>query len=111
MEITSRQAGDVLVTTLKGRMDALTAPEFDGWFSARLQAGENRLVLDLSGLAYISSAGLRSLLAVAKRIKAAVGAVVLCGLTGTVAEVFQMSGFMAIFTVVATSEEALIEMG
>lgn len=111
MDIESRQHGSVIVATLKGRMDAVTAPEFDAWFTARIQAGENRLVLDMAGLDYISSAGLRSLLAAAKRVKAVVGAIVLCGLTGTVAEVFKMSGFMAIFTVAATSEEALSAMG
>ena len=111
MNIESSLAGGVLVATLKDRMDALTAPEFDTWFSARMQAGETRLVLDLAGLDYISSAGLRSLLAVAKRIKAVGGAVVLCGLRGTVAEVFKMSGFTAIFTVVDSSEEALSAMG
>jgi anti-sigma B factor antagonist len=111
MDIESRMAGGTLVATLKGRMDAVTAPEFDAWFSARVQAGENRLVLDMAALDYISSAGLRSLLAAAKRIKTTAGAIVLCGLTGAVAEVFKMSGFMAIFTVVPTSEEALIAMG
>jgi anti-sigma B factor antagonist len=111
MDIESRLDGGVVVATLKGRMDALTAPEFDSWFSARVQAGENRLVLDMGGLGYISSAGLRSLLAAAKRIKADTGTIVLCGLTGAVVEVFKLSGFMAIFTVVATSEEALSAMG
>jgi len=111
MNIESRQSGNVVVATLKGRMDAVTAPEFDSWFSVRMQAGEHRLVLDMAELDYISSAGLRSLLAAAKQIKAAAGAVVLCGLAGTVAEVFKMSGFTAIFTVVATPEEALSAMG
>lgn len=111
MNIESRQSGNVVVATLKGRMDAVTAPEFDSWFSARMQAGEHRLVLDMAELDYISSAGLRSLLAAAKQIKAAAGTVVLCGLSGTVAEVFTMSGFMAIFTVAATPEEALSAMG
>ena len=111
MTIESMLNGDVLVATLKGRMDAVTAPEFDAWFSARMQAGEKRLVLDMAGLDYISSAGLRSLLSAAKKLKAADGAVVLCGLSGTVAEVFAMSGFMAIFTVVATTAEAMSAMG
>jgi anti-sigma B factor antagonist len=111
MNIETTHDGGILVATLNGRMDAVTAPEFDAWFSTHLQAGENRLILDMSGLDYISSAGLRSLLAAAKKIKASGGAVVLCGLSGTVAEVFTMSGFMAIFTVVATRSEAVNAMG
>jgi anti-sigma B factor antagonist len=111
MNIESSLSGDVVVAVLKGRMDAVTAPEFDAWFGARMQAGENRLVLDLVGLDYISSAGLRSLLSAAKKIKTVGGKIVLCGLGGTVSEVFSMSGFMAIFTVVATPAEALSAMG
>lgn len=107
MEISLRQEANAVVGSLKGRLDAVSAPEFDSWFAARLQAGEHRLVLDLSGLEYISSAGLRSLLASAKQIKAVQGSVVLSGLAGTVEEVFRMSGFLTIFKVTATPEEAL----
>lgn len=111
MNIESTLTGNVIVAALKGRMDAVTAPDFDTWLGDRMQAGENRLVLDMAGLDYISSAGLRSLLSAAKKLKAVGGKIILCGLSGTVAEVFSMSGFMAIFTVVATSAEALSEMG
>lgn len=111
MEISLRQESNAVVGGLKGRLDAVTAPEFDSWFAARLQAGEQRLVLDMAGLEYISSAGLRSLLAAAKQIKTVQGAVVLCGLSGTVAEVFKMSGFLTIFKVMDTPEEALGALG
>lgn len=111
MNIESTLTGNVIVAALKGRMDAVTAPDFDIWLGDRMQAGENRLVLDMTGLDYISSAGLRSLLSAAKKLKAVGGKIVLCGLGGTVAEVFSMSGFMAIFTVVATPAEALSAMG
>ena len=111
MEIMLRREPDAVVGSLKGRLDAVTAPEFDSWFAGRLQAGEHRLVLDMAGLEYISSAGLRSLLAAAKQIKAAQGAVALCGLSGTVAEVFRMSGFLTIFKVTDTPEEALGALG
>lgn len=111
MNIESRLEGSILVAALKGRMDAVTAPEFDAWFNARMQAGENRLILDMAGLDYISSAGLRSLLAAAKQIKTTCGSVVLCGLSGTVAEVFKMSGFMSIFAVVDTPQDAVRAMG
>lgn len=111
MNIESRLDRSAVVATLNGRMDAVTAPEFDAWFNERIQAGEHRLVIDMAGLDYISSAGLRSLLAAARRIKAVSGAIALCGLTGTVAEVFSISGFMTVFTVTVTAEEALSAMG
>lgn len=111
MNIGTKLVGDKLIATLSGRLDSLTAPEFDAWFGDRLAAGDNRLILDLTALNYISSAGLRSLLAAAKQSKTVSGKIVLCGLSGTVAEVFTMSGFLTIFTVVATPEEALRAMG
>lgn len=111
MEISVKRESGVVVGSLAGRLDAVTAPEFDKWFAERLQAGENRLALDMSGLEYISSAGLRSLLAAAKQIKASGGAIVLCGLSGTVEEVFKMSGFLSIFSVKESPAEAVIALG
>ncbi len=107
MEITSRNENGVVVAGLAGRMDAVSAPVFDAWLAERLQAKEQRLVLDMSALEYISSAGLRSLLAAAKQLKAVGGAVVLCSISGTVEEVFRMSGFLAIFKVAGSAAEAV----
>lgn len=78
------------VVAVSGRLDAMTAPEFERG-CADYSAG--RLVLDLSDLEYISSAGLRSILTLAKRLKASGGTLALCGLNGLVQEVFTVSGF------------------
>lgn len=107
MEITARNEKDVVVASLNGRMDAVSAPQFDAWLSERLQASQNKIVLDMSGLEYISSAGLRSLLAAAKQLKAVGGTVVLSSISGTVEEVFRMSGFLAIFKVSPSTSEAV----
>ncbi len=107
MEITTRNENDVVVAGLNGRMDAVSAPVFDAWLAERIQAKQYKMVLDMSGLEYISSAGLRSLLAAAKQLKAVGGSVVLTGISGTVEEVFRMSGFLAIFKVAPTAAEAL----
>lgn len=111
MEIVVNRESNALIGVLQGRMDAVTTADFDRWFAERIDAGEQRLVLDMSGLEYISSAGLRSLLAAAKKIKAVGGALALCGLSGTVAEVFRMSGFLTIFTVRDSSAEAVLALG
>jgi len=65
------------------------------------------VVVDFTALDYISSAGLRVLLGTAKRLSGAGGAQHLCGLTETVREVFQISGFSTILAVFATEAEAL----
>jgi anti-anti-sigma factor len=107
MEFTNSKIGNFLVLAVKGRMDALSAQQFEDEFARRLAAGEKRFVVDLSGLDYISSAGLRSILTASKRLKAENGDLAFCGLTGIVAQVFTVSGFLKILPVFATREEAL----
>jgi anti-anti-sigma factor len=107
MEFTGEKSGAFLVVMVSGRMDTLTAPEFEAQTAKWLADGETRLVLDLSQLAYISSAGLRSILAAAKQLKAKGGDLAFCGLAGLVAEVFAVSGFAKLLPVFATREEAL----
>jgi|APHig6443717497_1056834.scaffolds.fasta_scaffold464577_1 anti-anti-sigma factor len=111
MQITTTTKNDTTIATLAGRMDAMTTTEFDRWFAEQQAAGNNRFVLDLQGLDYISSAGLRSLLAAAKQMKARNGSLLLCGLSGTVEEVFKMSGFLTIFQSFSSVEDALQASG
>lgn len=96
MQITMTIRDEATVATLAGRMDAMTTAEFDRWLAEQMTAGTTRCVLDLKGLDYISSAGLRSLLSAAKQLKAKNGLLLISGLTGTVEEVFRMSGFLTI---------------
>ncbi len=107
MKIEMTKHGEIVVAHLEGRMDSSTAAEFDTWFGNRIQSQEARLVLGMSKLEYISSAGLRSLLAAAKRVKVASGGIVLCGVSGTVLEVIKVSGFQKIFVIKETVEEAV----
>lgn len=107
MDFTRTNHGERLLLAVSGRMDALSAGEFETECDARLAAGEKRLVVDLSGLEYISSAGLRSILASAKKIKAQGGELAFCALAGIVAEVFAVSGFAKLLPVFPTREEAL----
>jgi len=95
------------VLAVLGRMDTLTAPEFEAKCAACAAEGTTRIVVDLSGLEYISSAGLRGILSSAKKLKALGGGLSFCGLSGMVAEVFTMSGFIKLLPVFATRQEAL----
>ena len=88
----SKQECGVLVT-LVGRMDAVTAPQFEQACDPWIKAGEKYIVADLSRLEYISSMGLGSLLSVAKKLQPAGGKLAVCGLAGMVKEVFRLSGF------------------
>lgn len=99
-----RDTGTLLLVS--GRMDAVTAPEFERGCLEITDGGEKLLVVDLAGLEYISSAGLRSIIASAKKMKPAGASMVFCGLSGMVEEVFQVSGLQAMFTIAATADEA-----
>jgi anti-anti-sigma factor len=72
-----------------------------------IDQGEKRLVIDCAGLDFISSAGLRSLLLAVKKMKAAGGAIALAALQPNVKEVFDISGFSALFTIHGSKADAL----
>lgn len=99
MEFDSKKEADGTVISITGRMDAMTAPDIENRLTELVNAGEKKLVVDLQGLSYISSAGLRSLLATAKKLKTTQGRMVFANLGGHVTEVFRISGFYSLFTV------------
>lgn len=103
-----KRTDDAVVVRLSGRLDGASAPELEARCTELVGAAVRILVLDLAAVTYISSAGLRVILVVAKRVKAAAGRCVLCGLTGMVAEVVDMAGFRAIISVTGTVAEALV---
>ena len=99
MEFAQESAGDVAIAKLAGRLDSSSAPSAEEQLT-RLVSGETpRLVIDLSQLDYISSAGLRVLLLVARKVQQANGKLALFGLTPGVHEVFSISGFDTILTI------------
>jgi stage II sporulation protein AA (anti-sigma F factor antagonist) len=107
MTVVIEAEGDVVVVAPSGRLDSGNAQAVERDVAARLPATQPRLVIDLTHLEYISSAGLRALLILAKKCKAARGNVVLCGMQDGVREIFQIGGFLTIFTVRDTREQAL----
>jgi anti-anti-sigma factor len=110
MEIHTRKDKSGTIVSVKGRMDAVTAPEFEKTLSDLISKGEITFLLNFGDLEYISSAGLRSILATAKKLKQTQGKIVLAGLKGPVEEVFKISGFNSIFKIVDSEENALKEI-
>jgi anti-anti-sigma factor len=99
MEIAHETSGDVVVARLAGRLDSNSAAAAEKHLTGLIGGATPRLVIDLSKLDYISSAGLRVLLLVARKIQQAHGRLALFGLAPGVREVFSISGFDTIFTV------------
>ncbi len=107
MEIQTRNEANATVVTITGRLDAVTAPEYEATVQQLIAGGSIRLVIDFAGLDYISSAGLRGLLVTAKLLKAKGGLVRFATVEGTVKEVFDISGFGSIFQMDATVAASL----
>jgi stage II sporulation protein AA (anti-sigma F factor antagonist) len=107
MKIGQKVVSGVSVGRIEGRLDVQGAVVLETYAQQRLGAGEVRLVLDLAGVDYISSAGLRSLLVVAKKVQAVNGSLVLCALTPTVLNIMSISGFQQLLKICATEEEAV----
>ena len=107
MHIGEERVGGTLVIAPEGRVDSVSSTELERLVVSRIDAGEKRLVLDLSSVEYISSAGLRVLLMAAKRLKGPPAALVLCGMGPSVRTVLELAGFLPLFAVEAGREQAL----
>ena len=107
MQIGEEQQGGALVIAPVGRVDSVSSGELEKVVLSRIDAGARRLVLDLAGVEYISSAGLRVLLIAAKRLKAPPAALVLCGIGPGVRTVLELAGFLPLFAVEPGREQAL----
>ena len=96
MNTTVSHQQDVAIVTPVGSVDALTAPQVTETLAARLAEGEAKLVLDMSQIDFISSAGLRMLLGAVKEARSQGGDLRLTGAIPDVQKVLQMSGFSSI---------------
>lgn len=99
MDIAQERDGDVVVVRLSGRLDSSAAPTAEERLSAALSGDSPRVAIDMSALGYISSAGLRVLLVVGKKVQQQKGKLALGGLAANVREVFTATGFDSIFTI------------
>jgi len=107
MKILSQKQGHMVKVSISGKMDAVTAPDFESALSGIIAQGELKLLIDLSGLEYISSAGLRAILVVAKELRGKEGEMLFVGLQDRVQDVFRISGFYSIFRIFLTEDEIL----
>ncbi|HPL63132.1 MAG: STAS domain-containing protein [Syntrophales bacterium] len=110
MEINSEKIRNCVVVSVKGKIDAVTSPDFEKSLSELIGKGEKIIVMDLGSLEYISSAGLRSILATAKHLKPIDGKLLFAGLQGPVKDVFRISGFASIFQIFDSRDEALQQL-
>lgn len=97
MNITKNTDGKILNITLEGRLDTTTAPQLEAELKQSI-GDNNELILDFAKLEYISSAGLRVLLA-AQKVMNKQGKMVIRNVNDVISEVFEVTGFADILTV------------
>ena len=97
MEIQNERRGPSLVVRVSGRLDAVSTPAFEAHCQQAIERGERALILDFGALEYLSSAGLRSILVVAKSLGGVGGELTLANARGLVRQVFEVSGFLGMF--------------
>jgi anti-sigma B factor antagonist len=107
MEVTIRDESDTKIIMLQGKLDTNSTPDVESEINSLLDSGTNKLLINFEKLSYISSTGLRLLLATAKRLQSSEGDLRVCSLNEMATEVFELSGFTSIINVFASEQEAL----
>ena len=107
MTIDQQRLGDTLVISPVGRFDSTTSDALDAHVKPISSSGAPTLVVDFSRVDYISSAGLRVMLTLAKRIRERQGKLALCGMNDGVRQVFELAGFLPLFAIESSRDEAL----
>jgi anti-anti-sigma factor len=106
MQITQSNLGDAKVLALSGRLDAEAASELEARCERLVQSGARTMILNLTSLDYLSSAGLRAILSGGKTLQAGDGKLVLVIPEGTARQIVEAAGFDKVFTVCRTMQEA-----
>lgn len=110
MELSAESKDRAVVVSVKGKVDTLTAQLMGKYLGEQADRTEKALVINLSEVYYISSAGLRAILSAAKKMKEKKLDFVLTGLEGDVKNVFKIAGFFTLFNIADTEESALAQV-
>jgi anti-anti-sigma factor len=107
MEIAPRHHGDVLILDMTGRLDTSTAGKAHDAAVGFANSGAKRVVLNLERLDYVTSAGLRVILTLAKLLQSSNGELKICRASPPVKEVLEMSGFNSLIKMFDDEKSAI----
>ena len=106
MEAQIEEKGDVIVVRVLGRLDAASSPQLEKKINSIIESGHFKLIMNLAGVDYLSSAGMRLMLSISKKLKNLEGKVVACSLSEDVMDVIKMAGFHQVLELYSTEEES-----
>ena len=107
MEVSTERQSGTLIARVEGRIDGATARDFEDAMKNAIEDDDQAVIVSLEGLSYISSAGLRSILLIAKTLWKREAAFALFSLDDTVSEVFKIAGFDKIIQIHPSQAEAV----
>ena len=107
MNVQVTASKDFTIVSVEGRIDITNAKEFEKPMMEVIEKGCTKIILECSGLDYISSSGLRIFLIVQKKMMAIKGKFMLCNLQPGIMEIFDISGFSSIFSIFPDQEAAI----
>lgn len=110
MNVTTEVTKRAVIHRLSGRLDTASSPAAEQAILQALRPDQSRIVLDMRNVDYVSSAGLRVVLLAAKQAKSAQGALALFGMQPGVREVFDISGFSRILSILPGEAEAIAQV-
>ena len=111
MEVRTERRNATLVAEVEGRIDGIAASELEDAMKSAISDEDTAVIVDLEGVSYISSAGLRAILLVAKDLWKRDAKFALCSLSEPIAEIFQISGFDQIISTHSSQADALAAVG
>jgi anti-anti-sigma factor len=106
VQLTNSEKNGYMVIMFDGSLDTVSSPAAEKEINRLIEDGNAKFVFDFEKTKYMSSSGLRVLLATAKKLKGK-GELKICNLNEVIEEVFDVSGFSSILNVYKTQEEAL----
>jgi anti-sigma B factor antagonist len=107
MDIEVTQTGGVTLVVPKGDLDMGTADQMKRTLTELIEKGQSKLVMDLTGVAYVDSSGLGALVAAMKQARAVGGNLKLCGLQEDVRSIFEMTRLIKVMAVHSDRQEAV----
>lgn len=107
MLVTKEEKNSALILRLEGRLDATTSIQLENVLNDAIANKQTQLVIDFSGIEYLSSAGMRVLLSMTKRLKGMDGSFKLFAIHDDVMEIIRLAGFETILQIYPDEAKAL----
>lgn len=107
IKLTQEEKNGVLILRIKGRLDAVSSPLAEKQVMDIINSGKRKILMDFAGVDYLSSAGMRMLLATTKKLKTVSGKFVVCQVQVNAMDVLKMSGFDHVIDIATNEDEAL----